>query len=231
MEIHEPKPFQNWQAFLRDYVVIVLAIVTALGVVQTIRAIHHHDQVQEMRGALVTEMKGNVDAAKYILAQMPCTTRRLDELHRWIVSSQEGRPVKLLRTPEGPQSLIFRESTWHATPPGTFARMPLKQRIDFSAAYDGVKNLNEHLSLTYPLWTNLARLARVNHLSDNQLAQASSDIDQLRGLYGGFTYGYQSDWVDRSKRLGVDVPLKKGLADTIPASPVCQPLLAEEKAG
>lgn len=226
MEIHRPKPFHSWREFLKEYGIIVLGVITALGGEQAVEAIHHHHQVQEVRGALTTEMKGNVSTAKYNIAQIPCSSRRLDELQRWVVSWRQGKPLHLLRPVNGPPGFIFGRSSWRATPPDTFARMPLEQRIDFSAAYDGVDHLADLWDQSYAVWADLHRLTLVRHLSDDQLAETSADIDQLRGIYGAIKFSYQNFWVDRSKRLGVDVAARRLPADAKRGNAkICQPLL------
>jgi plasmid stability protein len=63
MDIHLPKPFHNWREFLKEYGIIVLGVLTALGLEQAIEAIHHHSEVQEAREALNREMAHNPDFA------------------------------------------------------------------------------------------------------------------------------------------------------------------------
>jgi hypothetical protein len=47
MDIHLPKPFHNWREFLKEYGIIVLGVLTALGLEQAIEWAHHRSEVRE----------------------------------------------------------------------------------------------------------------------------------------------------------------------------------------
>ena len=79
MDIHLPKPFHNWREFAKEYGIIVLGVLTALGLEQAIEAIHHRNEVQEAREALNREMAHNLHLAPADARPAPMrvrTTRR-----------------------------------------------------------------------------------------------------------------------------------------------------------
>ena len=56
MDIHKPKPWHGLREFLKEYLIIVVGVLTALGAEQAVEMIHRHEAVGEARRALNAEV-------------------------------------------------------------------------------------------------------------------------------------------------------------------------------
>ena len=54
MDIHKPKPWRGVREFLKEYVIIVIGVLTALGGEQAVEWGRTHREVGEARAALHT---------------------------------------------------------------------------------------------------------------------------------------------------------------------------------
>ena len=80
MEIHKPKAWHGWREFLKEYGIIVLGVLTALGAEQLVEWLHWRHEAHAAREAVALDYQralfwvGETDVAA------PCILRRLDEL-------------------------------------------------------------------------------------------------------------------------------------------------------
>jgi hypothetical protein len=70
MDIHKPKPFHNWREFLKEYGIIVLGVLTALGLEQAVEWAHHRSQVDEAIEDLRQQSNGSRDAMAFDVATL-----------------------------------------------------------------------------------------------------------------------------------------------------------------
>jgi len=93
MDLHKPKPWHGVREFLKEYLIIVVGVLTALGGEQVVEALHGRHQAEageaELRIAFVRE----VNNAALRAAQDACVTRRLADLS--VVLRQAERTGRL----------------------------------------------------------------------------------------------------------------------------------------
>jgi hypothetical protein len=80
MELHKPKPWHGVREFLKEYVIIVVGVLTALGAEQAVEWLHWQHEVDAADTALRKELHLNGTFAYEAVAAWPCEQRRLDEL-------------------------------------------------------------------------------------------------------------------------------------------------------
>lgn len=56
MEVEKTGPWHGFRAFLKEYAIIVVGVLTALAAGQSVEAWHHHDEVKDLRRALDREL-------------------------------------------------------------------------------------------------------------------------------------------------------------------------------
>jgi hypothetical protein len=61
MDIHKPKPWHGFREFLKEYLIIVIGVLTALGAEQAVEYGHRVGQVRQARHALEREHKYNIE--------------------------------------------------------------------------------------------------------------------------------------------------------------------------
>ena len=226
MDIHLPKPFHNWREFAKEYGIIVLGVLTALGLEQAIEAIHHRNEVQEAREALNREMAHNLTSLQQTLDQRPCAFARLDEIERWKTSWEEGHPLKLAGPVRFPNYIIFGTAVWKVTAGDAVGRMPLEERTNLAILYASTDNSDDLRNKLTERWIDLANLSRARRLSDDQLLQIDNDIQAIRALYSVLASNQES-LLEIAKKVKIE-PLKEEISPWLAGQikAVCTPLLA-----
>jgi hypothetical protein len=100
MDIHKPKPWRGVREFLKEYVIIVVGVLTALGAEQGVEWLHWQHEVAVADTGLRHELRFDGLYAFESIAAWPCEQKRLDELSAalrrtqglWKGSGTEDRP-------------------------------------------------------------------------------------------------------------------------------------------
>ena len=80
MDIHKPKPWHGLREFLKEYLIIVLGVLTALGLEQFVDGLHWRHKVdQAERNMRVEVERDRTDAAQYAILAA-CTDAYLDRV-------------------------------------------------------------------------------------------------------------------------------------------------------
>jgi hypothetical protein len=80
MHIHLPKVPHSWREFFKEYAIIVLGVLTALGLEQMVESARERHLAREAEDAIRQELQENIDRAAYRLTQQACIENRLDEI-------------------------------------------------------------------------------------------------------------------------------------------------------
>ena len=80
MEIHKPKPWHGWREFLKEYLIIVVGVLTALALEQSVDSLHWRHKVEQAEHNMRVELaRDRTDAAQYAILAT-CTDQYLDRL-------------------------------------------------------------------------------------------------------------------------------------------------------
>jgi hypothetical protein len=80
MDIHKPKPWHGLREFLKEYAIIVVGVLTALGAEQAVEWLHWRHVVQEQRVALKDEVEGFYYAMLGRADLQDCVEMRLTDI-------------------------------------------------------------------------------------------------------------------------------------------------------
>ena len=165
MDIHKPKPFHGVREFLKEYGIIVLGVLTALGLEQAVEALHWRHAVESQRKALDGELSARLDAATARLSQEPCIQGRLKELRIVFERHKAGEPLGLVGPVGAPAVVGAAQGVW-ATAAGsqTMEHMPAEERERYGSAFSGFAALDESLNGEARTWDDLAGLDQVEFL-------------------------------------------------------------------
>jgi len=208
MDIHKPKPWRGWREFLKEYVIIVAGVLTALAGEQAVESFHRAEQARFAERAMRLEL-GDDDGPQaygrvligrcldYRLAQIRdgATSATADELRRWV--SAYVPPVR-----------TWDSEAWKAvssSDAGNF--MGADKLIEWSAAYRALPKLDE---------TNHREAQLAAELRDALPASGElSEVDRqnLRRLTAQLRF--TNIWLERgsevflarTRRLGAAVPV------------------------
>jgi hypothetical protein len=134
MDIHKPKPWHGFREFLKEYLIIVVGVLTALGGEQLVEWRRNSDEVAAARAALHHEIGGDLRALVLEVREDGCWLRGLDAVEGWAKAQQPkpGWPGNLLAG--------LRTSAWDIARSGAVAHMDLDERLALSDFYGGVDN-------------------------------------------------------------------------------------------
>jgi hypothetical protein len=179
MEIHKPKPWHGWREFLKEYLIIVVGVLTALALEQAVEWLHWHHQAHAARAALSSDLQRVLFWAAERRAEAPCIARRLEQVTEVLdQASASGRlpPMGDLgsATP-WPWDLRSWESL---TSGGTLAHLPEREVLAYSQLQVLINTRAQVRDQEYRTWATLNTMSgpgrRLGETEQAQLRDAVS---------------------------------------------------------
>ncbi len=134
MDIHKPKPWHGVREFLKEYLIIVVGVLTALGAEQTVEWLHWRHEVHVAREAIAFDMKRLVAMAAHKDAISPCQAERMGELSDELDKAQVAHRLPALPWPGGPYTPHMNLRSWNGLTSGqTLAHMSNRDQISLSS--------------------------------------------------------------------------------------------------
>jgi hypothetical protein len=93
MDIHKPKSWHSAREFLKEYVIIVVGVLTALGAEQAVEWLHWRERVSEADRAITAELQIDAALASERVALHQCLVRQLTTLETELASDREALHV------------------------------------------------------------------------------------------------------------------------------------------
>ncbi len=129
MDIHKPKPWHGWREFLKEYLIIVIGVLTALTAEAGVEWLHWRHVLVEERAALNRNLQGNDYAMRYRVWIEPCVQRRLADLDELFRRHAHGEPLRIIGKIGRPNYLLGGTRAWDLTvADGSLAHMPLREK-------------------------------------------------------------------------------------------------------
>jgi hypothetical protein len=179
---HKLRPWSRTRAFLKEYVIIVVGVLTALAAGQVVEAWHWRQEVVTERASLLDEARENLSAAAYRLAEEPCIDRRLAELEEGLRRQAKGMAPGFRKPFSRPPIWIASTGTWDIAVSGqALSHMAHAEKLSFSDAFDAYKEFSRLRNEEDAVWR---RLALVNHpdiLSDGDWSELHQALGEAYG--------------------------------------------------
>ena len=137
MDIHKPKPWHGLREFLKEYAIIVVGVLTALGAEQTVEYLHVQAQVRDAREALRDEISRDATYAAETADENRCIDAWLDKLAAYA----EGGPRPDTMGASTAND-IFPTTVWDVVKTGALTHMPLKEQLAYAQFYFFLQNAN-----------------------------------------------------------------------------------------
>src|SRR3954468_24570741 len=96
VDIHKPKPWRGFREFLKEYLIIVVGVLTALGGEQVVEWAHRQTEVAEAREALHAELAANGGPGKFIGGEVGCLGEQLDVYEAWAKGGPHPGEIRVL---------------------------------------------------------------------------------------------------------------------------------------
>lgn len=145
MDIHKPKPWHGIREFLKEYLIIVLGVLTALGGEQVAEAVNTARKAAEAEDLVREEFARSISFAREKLLIAPCVAEQIKMEQRLLLATPLDRPV-------GPIHMLpsysrpFVWSQWQAAvASGLSGHFPVNGRLAYQGIYvtaEGGQSLN-----------------------------------------------------------------------------------------
>jgi hypothetical protein len=172
---HKPKPWHGWREFLKEYAIIVIGVLTALGAGEAVQALHWRADVAEARKALVDEVGANALLSAQGVEESRCLLRRLGEYTTWA----KGGPRPAVQL-QGIRLNVPSSTVWNATQAAqSIGHMPLRERLAFAHFYADVVNQQAVFQSLRAAFVELARDSDRTELSPDEAHRVTGDVTAL----------------------------------------------------
>lgn len=179
MDVHKPKPWHGWRGFLKEYLIIVIGVLTALGAEQAVEAFHWRGVVAEERDALNAEVASLHAAMLSRLDLEPCVTARLADVRTLIARHDAHRPLGVVGVVGRPIYAAVSTGTWSmAVADQSLAHMPLKEKRRYIAAYTSFGIYETITNDERAAWRSLQVLNHADTLAPADWSQVRKDYEQ-----------------------------------------------------
>ena len=112
MDIHKPKPWHGWREFLKEYGIIVLGVLTALGAEQLVESAHWAHRVAETRTQLNVELATDANHGLQWLSNAPCLDAQLAALNDALAQARRTGTFHAPGQPSTPWLDKFSSDAW-----------------------------------------------------------------------------------------------------------------------
>ena len=137
-------PPHGWSAVAWELAIVTLGVLIALGAQQFVDGIHQRNEVDQLVGALRSELADSRARWQRVRNSDPCTLQRLDALERWTAMAPAN--AKLNRA--------YRLFVWNqhsgawdlAKTSETTTHIPLRERLIIASLYDAINNWRQMIN-------------------------------------------------------------------------------------
>jgi hypothetical protein len=225
MDIHKPKPWHGIREFLKEYVIIVVGVLTALGAEAVVQNLHERRLSAEARETVRAEIAADLGwMLRRREQEEACADRRLAEIALILQAAREGRsyatPAWIGRVTNQPIS----SRRWvAASQSGHLSLLPSNEQAAYGNAYfviEGFAAMEEHEHSTWATLRSLEGLKTVPPAMlwgfTDALAQARIDIYRIKRT--------TDRALDDAKALGVRPTPTPRAAMDFKVAPICVPI-------
>ena len=195
MDIHKPKPWHGLREFLKEYLIIVIGVLTALAAEQGVEWLHWQERTQRTEETLHAELHDMTLGAVGQLAINKCTFDMLDRIEKALIESGDDWTPPYVFVARGVKGLLeapkadWTDQAWrNAQADGTANHLPQSEVLALGGIY-----------------ANAAHLKMLNEQSEIDMAELNS-LGGLRRLDTGTRSQYlRLVWRVRQELLGLAI--------------------------
>ena len=230
MHIHKPRAPHSLPEFLSEISVIVVGVMIAIGLEQTVELFHWQHVVKEERQALTVEI-GELDAGMQARFELePCFRARLTEVKTIIHRHDESELLRIV----GPLGRVLYapllQPTWDlALSDGSLAHMSLPEKRRFMDAYSWVSIFRAISGDEREAWRSLEVLNDASTLTVADWSQVRKDYQHAVET-DGIVWGSRQAWTEPLIALRAKVD-SISVRSAPPVEAFCTSMLAPAQPG
>jgi hypothetical protein len=112
LDIHKPKPWRDWREFLKEYLIVVVGVLTALGAEQAVEWLHWRHVVAQGREAVAADQGRLLGWIGLREAQSKCLGAGLVELDHVLTEASRSGSLPPMGNVGGPGKLSWAMRGW-----------------------------------------------------------------------------------------------------------------------
>ena len=232
MDIHKPKPWHGLREFLKEYLIIVVGVLTALAAEQAVEWLHWQAEVAHTRAALRQELSLALGDIARRIELAPCVTRRSDELQTWLDESRRGGPLR----PSAPIGRVASNGAisevWESVKASPVSgHLPEAERLQFARLYATFNAIRGGEDLEREAWLALQDYEGAPKLDLQAQMRLQGLIARVRFMNESVARVGQNA-IARGQAMGIAPPHGDGPRAHVASgvSELCRPLFAEAAA-
>ncbi len=187
MEVHvkHRDKRENWNVreFLKEYVIIVVGVLTALGAEAVVQNLHERRLSAEAREAVRAELNVDLTSLSRRGRQEACVARQLDDIQAFLDRAQTGGSFTPLTSVGRPIWGIVYTQRWQAaTAGGRTSLLSSEEQRGFGRVYAQLDVLAQKVVDERHAWTQLRGLAGLRRLSPELIESQRMTLSAARDL-------------------------------------------------
>jgi hypothetical protein len=221
-------PPHGWNAVGWELAIVTIGVLLALGAQEFVQALHWRSEIKETRTALDAELSRDLAAFDYRLNESPCIIARAAELQKWAQSFRSGKPLQLKHPIINPPGFAIRTEVWDLIDGDIASRIPLKDRLNYSGLYSGMKGFSDVEKEEGQAWETIMEYQDSSALTDADIRKISVAAGGLAAASTNFSsWNTTMSRQARELRLSPDPMLLKTANPLIEKSrrEACEPYL------
>jgi hypothetical protein len=225
MDLHKPKPWHSFREFLKEYLIIVVGVLTALSAEAVVQNFHERRISAEARDVVRGEIAADVGwMLRRREQEEACADRRLAELASILQAAREGRPYSTPTWVGRVTNHPISSRLWStASQSGHLSLLPSEEQAAYARTYfviEGYANIEEHEHSTWATLRSLEGMKTVPSAMlwgfTDALAQARIDVYRIKRT--------TDRALDDAKRLGLRPSQAPRAAIDFKVAPICVPI-------
>jgi hypothetical protein len=166
MDIHKPKPWHGVREFLKEYLIIVVGVLTALGAEAVVEKLHENRLSAEAREAVRSEMNVNITNFARRSGQEACIDRKLGEIAALLEQADARRSFAVPGEVGAPLEPYVYTQRWQAaTAGGRTSLLSSDEQRAFGRVYAVFDVIAKDEEEEVRAWMHLAALEGLRRVS------------------------------------------------------------------
>jgi len=177
VDLHKPKPWHGVREFLKEYLIIVVGVLTALAAEAVVEWAHWRHQAELAHGALAYDMKRVMGWSGWQDSRTPCMAQRLTELEGALDRAQSTGRLPPVAWVPFPQQGAWSLRAWSGLTYGqTLAHLANREQTQLAALNSYMEHLRSDADRQFQGWAVLQALSGPGRRIGEQ------EIASLRGV-------------------------------------------------
>src|SRR5665213_3652485 len=182
MDIHKPKPWHGVREFLKEYLIIVIGVLTALAAEQAVEWLHWRHQADVAREAIAYDLRRDLGDAAEKDAVSPCMAERLGDLSDALDQAQATKRLPALSI-RAPVTLAWSMRSWSGLTSGQMlAHLSNRDQLTLDSSEKSLEYIKSRSNAERDAWATLETMAGPGR------ATSDAEIAGLRAALGQAHY-------------------------------------------